>query len=79
MNLAQHRLLETRREKLIMVFLEDIPIKKQPKILKYLMRTKTYIKWPENGSESEKQLFWKRLKKSIICGKWENVNYGSAA
>lgn len=80
MNLAQHRLLETRREKLIMVFLEDIPVKKQPKILKYLMRTKTYIKWPaEHGSESEKQLFWKRLKKSIVDGKWENENYGSTA
>lgn len=79
MNLAQHRLLETKKEKLIMVLLEDIPVKKQPKILKYLMRTKTYIKWPENGSESEKQLFWKRLKKSIIAGKWENENYGSTA
>lgn len=79
MNLAQHRLLETRRENLIMVLLEDIPEKKQPKILKYLMRTKTYIKWPVNGSESEKQLFWKRLKKSIVYGKWENENYGSTA
>lgn len=79
MNLAQHRLLETRRENLIMVLLEDIPVKKQPKILKYLMRTKTYIKWPDQGSESEKQLFWKRLKKSIVYGKWENENYGSTA
>lgn len=79
MNLAQHRLLETRREKLIMVFLEDISEKRQPKILKYLMRTKTYIKWPLNGSENEKQLFWKRLKKSIVNGNWENLNYESIA
>lgn len=77
MNLAQHRLLETRKEKLILVLLEDIPPKSQPKTLRYLMRTKTYIKWPESGSNDEKQLFWKRLKKSIISTKWEHENYGS--
>ena len=79
MNLAQHRLIETRREKLILVLLEDIPTKKQPKTLKYLMRTKTYIKWPQNGSSDEKALFWKRLKKAIISSKWENDSYGSTA
>lgn len=79
MNLAQHRLLETRRDKLIIVLLEDIPVSKQPKTLKYLMRTKTYIKWPGLGSNSEKQLFWKRLKKAITTTKWENDSYGSIA
>lgn len=79
MNLAQHRLLETRRDKLIIVLLEDIPVSKQPKTLKYLMRTKTYIKWPGSGSNSEKQLFWKRLKKAITTSKWENESYGSMA
>jgi len=79
MNLAQHRLLETRKEKLILVLLEDIPPKSQPKTLRYLMRTKTYIKWPKSGSNDEKQLFWKRLKKSIISTKWEHENYGSTA
>lgn len=77
MNLAQHRLLETRREKLILVLLEDIPARKQPKTLKYLMRTKTYIKWPQNGNADERQVFWKRLKKAIISSKWENDSYGS--
>lgn len=77
MNLAQHRLLETRREKLILVLLEDIEPRKQPKTLKYLMRTKTYIKWPGGGSADEKQLFWKRLKKSIISSKWETESYGT--
>lgn len=77
MNLAQHRLLETRREKLIIVLLEDIPVRKQPKTLKYLMRTKTYIKWPQNGSNDERAIFWKRLKKAIISSKWETDSYGS--
>lgn len=79
MNLAQHRLLETRREKLILVILEDIPVQKQPRTLKYLMRTKTYIKWPVNGTSEEKQVFWKRLKKAIISSKWEQETYGSIA
>ena len=79
MNLAQHRLLETRRDKLILVLLEDIPVRKQPKTLKYLMRTKTYIKWPGDGTTEEKHLFWKRLKKSIISSRWETDNYGSIA
>lgn len=99
MNLAQHRLLETRREKLILVLLEDIPERKQPKTLKYLMRwvllsfyqkniisyfvyhyrTKTYIKWPANGSKEDRQLFWRRLKKAVITSKWENDSYGSFA
>lgn len=46
MHLAQHRLLETRRDQLILVLLEDISQKKRPKILDYLMKTKTYIIWP---------------------------------
>lgn len=78
MNLAQHRLLETRREKLILVLLEDIPEKRQPRTLKYLMRTKTYLKWPQNGGADEKVIFWRRLKKAIISSRWEVENYGSA-
>lgn len=47
MHLAQHRLLETRREQLILVLLEDIPKIKRSKTLQYLMKTKTYIIWPQ--------------------------------
>lgn len=72
MHLAQHRLIETRREKLILVLLEDICNKKQSTTLKYLMKTKTYIKWPADGTNDQKHLFWKRLKKSIISSNWDN-------
>lgn len=41
-----HSLLETRREQLILVLLEDISKRKRPKTLNYLMKIKTYIKWP---------------------------------
>ncbi|CAG9576945.1 unnamed protein product [Danaus chrysippus] len=64
MHLAQHRLLETRREDLILVLLEEIPRRLRPNTLHYLMLTKTYILWP--SEESERNLFWKRLKKRIV-------------
>jgi hypothetical protein len=70
MHLAQHRLLETRRDQLILVLLEDIPKSKQPKTLSYLMKTKTYIVWPTDPKERKK--FWSRLKKSIINSDWES-------
>ncbi|XP_052749035.1 toll-like receptor 13 [Galleria mellonella] len=64
MHLAQHRLLETRREDLILVLLEEIPRSLRPTTLHYLMLTKTYIVWPKVSSEQT--VFWKRLKKSLV-------------
>ncbi|XP_068621875.1 toll-like receptor 13 [Battus philenor] len=75
MHLAQHRLLETRREDLILVLLEDIPRRLRPNTLHYLMLTNTYIVWPKE--ESERHLFWRRLKKSLVIHKMqqpENVS-----
>ncbi|XP_053673127.1 toll-like receptor 13 [Anopheles nili] len=66
MHLAQHRLLETRRDELILVLLQDIPRRKCPKTLSYLLKTKTYIKWP-TGSVDEQVVFWKRLHKSLLA------------
>ncbi|KAJ6645619.1 Toll-like receptor 2 type-2, partial [Pseudolycoriella hygida] len=82
MHLAQHRLLETHRDQLILVLLEDIPKRKRPKTLHYLMKTKTYIKWPlyelttDNLGftidkealhvEEERRMFWKRLSKALM-------------
>ncbi|XP_055628733.1 toll-like receptor 13 isoform X2 [Toxorhynchites rutilus septentrionalis] len=68
MHLAQHRLLETRRDELILVLLEDIPKRKCPKTLSYLMKTKTYIKWPKERIQ-EQELFWKRLRKALLMSK----------
>lgn len=62
------RLLETRRDELILVLLEDIPRRKCPKTLGFLMKTKTYIKWPKERTQ-EKELFWKRLRKALLTSK----------
>uniref|UniRef100_A0A182Y334 Uncharacterized protein n=1 Tax=Anopheles stephensi TaxID=30069 RepID=A0A182Y334_ANOST len=68
MHLAQHRLLETRRDELILVLLEDLPKRKCPKTLSYLLKTKTYIKWPTKSAD-EQLLFWKRLHKALLAAK----------
>ncbi|XP_063836528.1 toll-like receptor 13 [Ostrinia nubilalis] len=77
MHLAQHRLLETRREDLILILLEDIPRRLRPNTLHYLMLTKTYIVWPKN--KSEQQLFWKRLKKSVVTQRQKHEDKVSLA
>jgi hypothetical protein len=66
LHLAQHRLLETRREELILLFLEEIPKTKRPKTLQYLMKTKTYLLWPKGDDAEEQKLFWKRLHYAIL-------------
>uniref|UniRef100_A0A1L8E3B1 Putative toll-like receptor 13 n=2 Tax=Nyssomyia neivai TaxID=330878 RepID=A0A1L8E3B1_9DIPT len=55
MHLAQHRLLETCREQLVLILLEDVPKRKRPKTLQFLMRTKTYIRWPTPGKRRRKE------------------------
>ncbi|KAH8379458.1 hypothetical protein KR009_005100 [Drosophila setifemur] len=70
MYLAQHRIFEASKEHLILVFLEDIPRRKRPKTLQYLMDVKTYIKWPTGKGDAspkleERKMFWKRLRRSL--------------
>ncbi|XP_045529160.1 toll-like receptor 3 [Pieris brassicae] len=77
MHLAQHRLLETRREDLILILIEDIPRRLRPNTLHFLMLTKTYIVWPKE--ESEKKEFWKRMKRSLVTQKLKNVENHSLA
>ncbi|CRL03398.1 CLUMA_CG016341, isoform A [Clunio marinus] len=71
MHLAQHRLIETRREQLILVLLQDIPKSRRPRTLTFLMRTKTYIMWPNENKPELRNVFWRRLKKAIILNNWE--------
>ncbi|XP_013146634.1 PREDICTED: toll-like receptor 6 [Papilio polytes] len=77
MHLAQHRLLETRREDLILVLLEEIPRRVRPNTLHYLMMTNTYIVWPKE--EAEQPMFWRRLNKSLITHKMRQSSTDSLA
>ncbi|CAG4978370.1 unnamed protein product [Colias eurytheme] len=75
MHLAQHRLLETRREDLLLVLLEEIPRSLRPNTLHYLMLTKTYIVWPADGHSD----FWRRLKRSLVTRTMKNMENDSLA
>ncbi|KPJ19660.1 Toll-like receptor 13 [Papilio machaon] len=77
MHLAQHRLLETRREDLILVLLEDIPRRMRPNTLHYLMLTNTYVVWPKE--KAEQIVFWRRLNKSLLAHKLRQANNDSIA
>nr|AXS59163.1 toll-like receptor 3 [Leguminivora glycinivorella] len=74
MHLAQHRLLETRREDLMLVLLEEIPRRLRPTTLHYLMLTKTYIVYPNGAGESVKKDFWRRLGRSVTARRPDHEN-----
>ncbi|XP_063545568.1 toll-like receptor 3 isoform X3 [Cydia strobilella] len=74
MHLAQHRLLETRREDLILVLLEEIPRRLRPTTLHYLMLTKTYIVYPSEAGDNVKKDFWRRLGRSVSARRPDNEN-----
>nr|QWE79870.1 Toll-like receptor 9 [Bombyx mori] len=77
MHLAQHRLLETRRNDLILVLLEEIPRRIRPTTLHYLMLTKTYIIWPKVAHE--RNIFWRRLRKGLVTQKLKHTENVSLA
>ncbi|XP_043933162.1 toll-like receptor 12 [Protopterus annectens] len=69
MRMATYRLLAESQDLLILVFLERISpyeISAYHRLAK-VIKKKTYIDWPE--TENEKQLFWLRLKDSIMKAK----------
>ncbi|CAB3386400.1 Hypothetical predicted protein [Cloeon dipterum] len=47
MHLAQHRFIETRKEQLILVLMEELPRNQRPRTLHYLMATRTFLLWNE--------------------------------
>jgi hypothetical protein len=71
MSILFFRLIETRREQLILVLLSDISKIKRPRTLNFLMRTKTYIMWPLEDKKDQRNVFWRRLKKAIVLNNWE--------
>jgi Leucine-rich repeat (LRR) protein len=59
MSLAQHKLFEEHRDVLILIRLGEVAEENISRTMRMLMRTKTYITWPE-GQEGL-DLFWKNL------------------
>ncbi|XP_039281793.1 toll-like receptor 4 isoform X2 [Nilaparvata lugens] len=65
MNLGQYFTIESNKPHLILVLLEEIPKNVRPKVLSYLMRTRTYIEWPKSAQDNNEAEFFQRLTKAL--------------
>ncbi|XP_045123796.1 toll-like receptor 13 [Portunus trituberculatus] len=63
LQLASHKILDERRNKLILVLLEALPSHSQPKKLRFLLRSRTYLAW--HGDPEGQRLFWVRLQRAV--------------
>ncbi len=60
--LAQSRALE-RRDKLIVVLLESVPMRKMPRGLNKLIRDRAHLEWTDNPNGQE--VFWRKMRKAL--------------
>ncbi|RZF37067.1 hypothetical protein LSTR_LSTR014005, partial [Laodelphax striatellus] len=65
MNLGQYFTIESNKPNVILVLLEEIPRKVRPKVLSYLMQTRTYIEWPKYAELDQETDFFHRLTKAL--------------
>ncbi|XP_042239150.1 toll-like receptor 13 [Homarus americanus] len=63
LQMATNKILDEKKSKLILLLLEVIPSGSQPKKLRLLLKTRTYLAWVTDA-EGQK-LFWSRLLKAI--------------
>lgn len=63
LQLASHKILDERRNKLILVLLEALPSHLQPKKLRFLLRSRTYLAW--HADPEGQRLFWVRLQRAV--------------
>jgi hypothetical protein len=61
--MANYKLFEGGRDFLILLELEALDKMAIPRHLRYLMDTRTYLKWPTGNSDTS--CAWKRLKTSL--------------
>ncbi|KAK4317056.1 hypothetical protein Pmani_011868 [Petrolisthes manimaculis] len=63
LQLASNKILDERRNKLILVLLKSLPPHCQPKKLRLLLRTRTYLPWVEDMEGQ--RLFWAKLMRVV--------------
>ena len=64
MSMAQHKLLTSRKDVLVLVMKENIDDVHMSRTLRHLVSTQTYLAWDPHHEEKQR-LFWKDLKKTI--------------
>ncbi|XP_070573600.1 toll-like receptor 13 [Ptychodera flava] len=60
MRMAQNHLFDGKRDVIVMILLEEIPDDKMPRVLRNILLTKRYLKWPNN--RVGRRIFWQKLR-----------------
>lgn len=69
LEMANHRLFEGSHDFLILLELERLDPTTLPQHLRYLMVTRTYLEWPQNGTDTSTA--WRRLKTRLGTSKYQ--------
>lgn len=64
--LSSFRLFDERKDVLILIFLEDIPISQLSPFyrMKKMLKRKTYLSWPR--AEGHPLVFWEKLRQALL-------------
>ncbi|XP_063233525.1 toll-like receptor 2 isoform X2 [Bacillus rossius redtenbacheri] len=66
LEMANYKLLDGRREFLILLELERLERRRVPRHLKYLIETRTCLQWPGAGAPPQQRgNFWRRLRRAL--------------
>ena len=63
LHLAQHSLLEEKRNGLILVVVGKLKLNHLPPTLRFLLKTRIYLEW--DSDPSKQRLFWERLREAL--------------
>ncbi|XP_067012632.2 toll-like receptor 2 type-2 isoform X2 [Anabrus simplex] len=65
LEMANHKMFNEDEHFLILIQLGKLVREKLPRHLQFLMDTRTYLEWPDQGEKSEEEQLFVRLKKSM--------------
>jgi toll-like receptor 13 len=63
LHLAQHSLLEDKRNGLVLVVVGKLKLNQCPPTLRFLMKTRIYLEW--DLDPSKQRVFWERLRDAL--------------
>lgn len=67
LHLAQHSLLEEKREGIILIVVEKVKHSDLPPTLRFLMKTRIYLEWESEPTKQD--IFWTRLRSALMSSK----------
>lgn len=71
LHLAQHSLLEEKRNGLILVVVGKVKLNQLPPTLRFLMKTRIYLEW--DPDPPKQRIFWERLREALAPSSLQKV------